>query len=220
MIESKESSYLLYGPPASGKTALALELSRRIAKEYISVGELTRREIELGTPRGKRLQRCLDEVTEYPIELITGLVEESIVACMSAGENFILDGFPKYAQEARAFVKLLEKHRILLDAAIVIDLPVEGAFVRVLNRRICVSCLAQTEDGGQICPQCGDALTIRDDDIPPIFKRRYNDYKDSIDETLRIIGPFCKRIIHIQGSQSKEDLFNLLYIKLSLSMPE
>jgi adenylate kinase family enzyme len=69
---------LLYGPPASGKTTLAKGISNNFDISYLSVGQITRREIANKTDVGHRLKKYLDDVVEYPVEFIGDIVEKEL----------------------------------------------------------------------------------------------------------------------------------------------
>lgn len=204
MPNKEQQKHLLYGPPASGKSTVASEICNSSGMEYLSVGEMTRREIASGSLMGQQLKKCLDQVVEYPVELITRVIERRIVDTLEGGRGFILDGFPKYPRETSAFLGLMEKHNFAIDAVILIDIPFEEALKRVSNRLICQNCLSQTSfrantDGG--CGNCGGILIVRDDDKPEILLRRYKDYKSSIGETLSILSGHYSKLVRVDGSK-------------------
>jgi adenylate kinase len=208
-MSNKERVNLLYGPPASGKSSVAKEICATRNIEYLSVGDITRREIASGSPRGQELEDCLNRVIEYPVELITSVVEERIIQTLNNGLDFILDGYPKYPWEAEAFLGLLERSNLRIRLIIVIDIPLEEAIKRVAERRICQNCLSQTDiktNPGDNCIKCGGALIIREDDRPEILRRRYGDYESTIDSTLKILYGHYKSLIRINGSQLPEEV--------------
>lgn len=94
-------NYLFYGPPGCGKSTVAKKIARYFNIRYISIGEVVRNEIKKDTKLGKKLKEYLDNVVEYPVGLI------SKVALSEIGDNtsdgYILDGYPKYAREAKDF---------------------------------------------------------------------------------------------------------------------
>lgn len=204
---NKERSILLYGPPASGKSTVAKETSNLINSQYLSVGDMTREEITNGTDIGAALKKYLDAVTEYPVELISSVVEKRIVEALETNGSFILDGFPKYSMEAEAFIGLMQKHNFTIDTVAVIEVPFEEALLRVANRRICEDCLAQTQVEGEqanSCEKCGGTLIVRDDDRPEILERRYRDYVTTIAETLSVLEGHFVRLVKIDGTNDKQ----------------
>ncbi|OGM92415.1 hypothetical protein A2755_01495 [Candidatus Wolfebacteria bacterium RIFCSPHIGHO2_01_FULL_48_22] len=145
--ERKIKAFLLYGPPASGKTTIADFLSNRLNAKYISVGFVTRKEIARQTILGRELKKCLDAVIEYPAKLISTVMEKEIETAKSKFHALIIDGFPKYEWEIPEFLKILNKQTIGINGVFIIDLPFETVKKRVKSRRICKSCLNQQEEG-------------------------------------------------------------------------
>lgn len=206
---------LLYGPPGCGKTRLALALCSHLDLSYISVGELTRREILLQTTRGYLLKECLDAVVEYPTELINSLIEDNITLPEVQRRGMIMDGFPKYQNEAEAFIRLKEKHNITTSAIILIELSYDEIFQRVSNRKICSVCLGQhvsEQHKDSSCPTCGGVLVKREDDQPELLARRYKDYVGAIHSVLDVLSgsnrPKVK--IVVDGGQSQGDMLKFV----------
>ncbi len=221
MINPESSIYLFYGPPASGKSTVAREVSSQLKLEYLSVGEITRNEITKNSILGRELKKYLDEVVEYPVELITQVVEERILDAKSNSKGFILDGYPKYDWEAEAFLNLMNKHNFPLDKVVVLDVPMDTAIARVSNRRMCTDCLTQfdiSENNISNCIKCGGNLIIREDDEPTILRRRYGDYDSSINKTLQVLNNHYRSLAHFDGTKSPQQV--LSEIKDFLNKPE
>ncbi len=214
--------YLMYGPPASGKTTLASFLSGSLKADYISLGEIVRREISRGTDLGLNFKKYLDEVMEYPPELIETAVKNELASYHNERPVFIFDGLPKYPREVPFFVKLLKEENLKLKDIIVIDLPLDVAMKRTDRRKICSDCLKQqnTGESGEVCGLCGGQLVSREDDADFFFKRRYNDYSVSVNEVLGKIGSLAEKIIHINGDQPEESVKKDIGEKVKLNMPE
>lgn len=178
---------LLYGPPASGKSTIAKKICSIWNLEYISVGKITRTEIEKKSAIGKELKNYLDLVVEYPVELITTVVFLAINKCINSGKFFILDGYPKYDWEAREFLK--QKKHFDIAGSIILEIPFETAKIRSKNRRVCPKC-QESQSIGSIenqCLFCNTSLILREDDSEAIFIRRYNDYITNIDKTMNVL---------------------------------
>ena len=200
-------SYLLYGPPACGKSTVARLLSPLLDVKYLSVGEITREEIAKRTYDGIQLDYYLSSVLEYPADLISRVVGNRLFQVLDDGENFILDGFPKYVGEAQTFVSILQEKQIKIAAVILMTATMDEIMCRVKKRRICEKCLNQTTITSKIqtnCEKCQGRLIIRDDDQPEYLERRYNDHLRSIYQTLDVIKPFVGPIIKVSASFSVE----------------
>jgi adenylate kinase family enzyme len=107
-------SYLIYGPPGCGKTTIGQLISNNSTLKYISVGEITRREIYSQSEVGKKLKYYLDLPLEYPIELISNLIQVNLDNLIENKTDFILDGYPKYYWEAENFINYLKQKNIKL----------------------------------------------------------------------------------------------------------
>ena len=190
-----EKVFLAYGSPASGKTTAFEHLREQGVVNYVSVGEVTRREISKKTPLGQELQRCLTEVVEYPPRLIAQVMVEAIRNAAKGESVVVVDGFPKYSREVGPFMKIISNADLVLNGVINFQLSLETAINRVENRRICTSCLGQVKVSSpedNCCPHCNSSgsLSQREDDTPEVIKRRYGDYTRSYADTLNTIHTF------------------------------
>jgi adenylate kinase len=206
---SKENIYLLYGPPGSGKSTLAKDVSQNTGLMYISVGQLTRAEIATGSEVGKALKKCLDDVVEYPVDLISGVIDKSLRQTRTNGGNFLIDGFPKYEEEANQFLLMVDSNNWIVPSIFVVKLPFENSLERVANRRICLSCQSQVTvavNGDKLCTSCGGELTVRDDDKPENLWRRYNDFVNSIEGIMQQLKVTDASIFALDGTLPKDDI--------------
>ncbi|MEK6913495.1 MAG: nucleoside monophosphate kinase [Nanoarchaeota archaeon] len=213
-------STLLYGPPASGKTTLAQILTKETGLVYISVGQIVREEIRKKSTNGLLLKKYLDDVVEYPVDLISKVVENRLKK-LKSGESFLLDGFPKYYNEAKAFLDIKEKHKLNINNIILIEVPLPQVISRVKNRRICLNCLRQYSievDGISRCSKCEILLSKREDDSIDFLIRRYTDYKKSIGKTLKILGSNNFKTTKIDGEKHTLEILHL--IKKELIFPK
>ena len=89
----------------------------------------------------------------------------------------MLDGFPRTRAQAEALGAFAA-----LDAVINIYVPDDKLVHRICGRRVCSQCSANYHESmlenQKICPKCGAALFIRDDDREKIVKQRLSVYKD------------------------------------------
>ena len=108
---------VLLGPPGAGKGTQALKLSEKLGIPQISTGDLFRKNISEGTPLGVEAKRYLDAGDLVPSELTNKLVEDRIEQ-PDAADGFILDGYPRSLEQARAFDEMLKNHNTKLDAVL------------------------------------------------------------------------------------------------------
>ena len=108
---------VLLGPPGAGKGTQALKLSEKLGIPQISTGDLFRKNISEGTPLGVEAKRYLDAGDLVPSELTNKLVEDRIEQ-PDAADGFILDGYPRSVEQARALDEMLKNHNTRLDAVL------------------------------------------------------------------------------------------------------
>jgi len=185
--KSRQKIFLIYGPPGAGKTSIALEICKREGWNYISVGEITRREISKGTDLGNRLRDCLEKVVEYPPELIAEVMDPYITKAVQEGRFLIIDGYPKYKKEIPLFCNLIREIGLVIAGVAVLTVDFEEALKRSRGRRVCESCGFYTKEAISRCIICGEKIGERDDDEFEIFSRRFRDHLESIQETIEAL---------------------------------
>jgi adenylate kinase len=107
----------LLGPPGAGKGTQAEKLAEKLGIPQISTGELFRRNIENGTRLGLEAKRYLDAGDLVPSELTNQLVDDRIDEPDAAG-GFILDGYPRSVEQAKALHEMLERRGTDIDAVV------------------------------------------------------------------------------------------------------
>jgi adenylate kinase len=124
---------VLLGPPGAGKGTQALKLSEKLGIPQISTGDLFRKNISEGTPLGVEAKRYLDAGDLVPSELTNKLVEDRIEQ-PDAADGFILDGYPRSVEQARAFDEMLKNHNTKLDAVLEFAVSEAELFERLKSR--------------------------------------------------------------------------------------
>jgi adenylate kinase len=124
---------VLLGPPGAGKGTQAQKLSEKLGIPQISTGDLFRKNISEGTPLGLEAKRYLDAGDLVPSELTNKLVEDRIEQ-EDAAAGFILDGYPRSVEQARALDEMLERHNTKLDAVLEFQVSEEELFTRLKAR--------------------------------------------------------------------------------------
>jgi adenylate kinase len=124
---------VLLGPPGAGKGTQALKLSEKLGIPQISTGDLFRKNISEGTPLGIEAKRYLDAGDLVPSELTNQLVEDRIQD-EDAAAGFILDGYPRSVEQARALDEMLKNHNTKLDAVLEFAVSEAELFERLKSR--------------------------------------------------------------------------------------
>lgn len=205
---SRPHIFLLYGPPASGKTTLANFICKEYNLTYFSFGEAVRKEITNNTSLGKKLKKYLDAVEEYSPELISEVLQKYISNNLKNKKSLLIDGFPKYSREVPLFFDILNREGFALKGVIILEISLGTILQRSSKRMICSSCLLQQldHDNKNICSSCKGMLLKRNDDDPDILRRRYLDFSNSMNQLSQDLFMKTKVVIHLNGERNKEEI--------------
>jgi adenylate kinase len=113
---------IFLGPPGSGKGTQAKLLSERLGVPAISTGEILREAVRLGTPIGLRAKAVMEAGELVSDDLMISLIQDRL-AKPDASRGFILDGFPRTAQQALALEKLLSGNGQAISAVVNLSVP-------------------------------------------------------------------------------------------------
>lgn len=108
---------VLLGPPGAGKGTQAVKLAEKLEIPHLSTGDLFRENIGNGTELGLEAKRYLDAGDLVPSELTNELVDDRL-SNPDTGNGFILDGYPRSVQQAKALHDMLERRGSQLDAVL------------------------------------------------------------------------------------------------------
>ncbi|OBF86019.1 adenylate kinase [Mycobacterium sp. 852002-51163_SCH5372311] len=124
---------VLLGPPGAGKGTQAQKLAEKLGIPQISTGELFRQNIENGTKLGLEAQRYLDAGDLVPSELTNQLVDDRLNNPDTA-KGFILDGYPRSVEQAKALHEMLERRGTDIDAVVEFRVSEEELLQRLKGR--------------------------------------------------------------------------------------
>ena len=209
---------LLMGPPGAGKGTQAVRLVEKFSIPQISTGDMFRAAVKEGTELGKKAKACMEAGTLVPDEVTVGIVRERLAKDDCKG-GFILDGFPRTVEQAKALEKILDELNLKLTKVLNIHVPAENLIERAIGRRICKTCGAtyhvkfNPPKAADTCDNCGSNLYQRADDNEETMKKRLSVYEDS----TRPLIDYYKKVgvyVEIDGRQPiekvTEDLVNVL----------
>jgi adenylate kinase len=202
---------VLLGAPGAGKGTQARKLGSAFGVPYVSTGDTFRNAAAAGTPVGATAKSFMDRGELVPDAVTVGVVEERLSQA-DAAAGFIMDGFPRTAQQATAFDALLAKMGRRLDAVIEIAVPREVLIARTTGRRVCANCqksyqlqTAPPRVAG-VCDNCGGPLEQRADDAEPTVKKRLAVYER---QTAPVLAYYkgAGLLKAIDGTRSVDDVF-------------
>jgi adenylate kinase len=177
-----EMNLILLGAPGAGKGTQADRLHEDFGLPHIATGNMLRAEVADGSELGQQAQRFMDAGDLVPDELIIAMIMKRIVQS-DASDGFLLDGFPRNEEQAKALEEELGRLDRRLTAALLIDVPDEDVVRRLSGRRVCVKNpshiyhveLDPPKHEG-VCDQDGARLVQREDDRESTVRRRLEVY--------------------------------------------
>lgn len=122
------------GPPGAGKGTQSQLLAQKLGLPTISIGHLLREAYQKGTPKGIKAwenysSRGLNVPLKLKFKILMGKIEEN-----PAG--FILDNFPRTAEDLTAFKNYLQKEKKKIDRVFYLAVSEDVAFGRTLDKRV------------------------------------------------------------------------------------
>ena len=170
---------ILIAPPAAGKGTLADRLKKEFDYDYISMGDILREEAKTNEVIKEKMERgILIDDSEVLLSIKNKLAKVE--------KSYILDGFPRTINQAKAYDEYLLKNNKSLGVVIYLDVPKEELVKRITSRLICPNCkktyssikkeLLPRKEG--VCDVCGSKLITRKDDTVEVFDQRYEEYQD------------------------------------------
>ncbi len=170
---------ILIAPPAAGKGTLADRLKKEFDYDYISMGDILREEAKTNEVIKEKMERgILIDDSEVLLSIKNKLAKVE--------KSYILDGFPRTINQAKAYDEYLLKNNKSLGVVIYLDVPKEELVKRITSRLICPNCkktyssikkeLLPKKEG--VCDVCGSKLITRKDDTVEVFDQRYEEYQD------------------------------------------
>jgi len=173
---------ILLGPPGAGKGTQAERLREDFSLPHISTGDILRAEVAEDSELGRKAKRFMEAGELVPDEVIVEMITRRLGAG-DARDGFLLDGFPRNAEQADALAEALAGLERRLTAALLIEVPDDEVVRRLAGRRVCVknpNHIYHVEfdppkhEG--VCDQDGSRLIQRDDDKEETIRRRLQVY--------------------------------------------
>lgn len=174
---------LLIGAPGAGKGTQAEKLSTAFSIPAISTGDIFRHNVKNETELGKKAKAFMDRGEYVPDSLTNDLVRDRLLQ-EDAKSGFLLDGYPRTADQVEELDKILLGHGESLTAVVKLTADTDEVVRRLLNRAI--------EQG-------------RADDTEDVIRRRLDLYEE---QTAPLTDVYASRglLITIDGLGEVEDV--------------
>lgn len=172
---------VLLGPPGAGKGTQAKLLTAELKIPHISTGDMFRDHKARGTELGKQIQAIMDAGGLVTDEITNAMVKERL-SRPDCANGFILDGYPRTADQARFLDGMLNAMGRPITRALSYEVAEDALVERISGRRSCPKCGAvyhvtstPPKQAG-VCDKDGTALVLREDDKPENVRKRMQEY--------------------------------------------
>jgi adenylate kinase len=172
-----ELNLVLIGPPGAGKGTQAARLVGDFDLPYYATGDILREAVKEETELGQKAKKYMNNGDLVPDDLIVAVIMERVDS-KEAADGFLLDGFPRTEEQAKALDEGLSARDRELTAGLLVEVPDDEVVRRLSGRRICtknqhvyhVEFDPPKTEG--VCDQDGSRLEQRDDDKPETVRKR------------------------------------------------
>jgi adenylate kinase len=197
---------IILGAPGAGKGTQAATLVKEFGVAHIATGDLFREQVAKGTELGKLAKTYMDRGVLVPDDVTVRMLLERL-ALPDAAKGFLLDGFPRTIEQAKALAKALAAQGKKIDRVLCLDVPDDVLITRLSGRLTCRTCDAvyhvkfSPPKKPGVCDIDGGELYTRPDDTVETARKRLDVY---FAQTSPLIKYYARRhlLTKINGDQS------------------
>jgi adenylate kinase len=176
---------IIFGPPGSGKGTYASRLQTKLGVDVIAMGDIFREIMKENTPLGLKVKGFVEKGLLVPDDVVIEVLKQRL-AKVSSSKGFILDGFPRTIEQAKALENVTR-----IGVVILLTVPDWIIVERLSTRRICKNCrevyniryLKPKVEG--VCDKCGGQLYQRSDDTAEVIRGRIKVYEQQTQPILQ-----------------------------------
>jgi adenylate kinase len=179
---------VIFGAPGVGKGTQSQLISEKLNLYHLSTGEVLRRAIMDGTELGLKAKEVVESGHLVSDELMIGIVHDALKNSMNGKNGFILDGFPRTIEQAKALDIILK------------DLGLDD-----------ITVLHLSANDGEIIKRL--MLRGRKDDTEETIRLRLKVYLASTKPILDYYKP-SRKIVEVNGIGEIDDIFNKITANL------
>ncbi len=214
---------IIFGAPGSGKGTYASRLQSKLGVEVLAMGDIFREMMKEATPLGKKVKGYVEKGLLVPDDVVVEALKQRLSKTKN-GKGFILDGYPRTLDQAKALEKITK-----IDTVILLRVPDWIIIERLSTRRICKNCGEVYNihylkpKVNMICDKCGGPLYQRSDDNPEVIKKRIEVYEQQTrpilqyykEKTVSFVEFNCERLDIMPEVAVEEILRELKKLKLA-----
>lgn len=124
---------LLIGAPGAGKGTQAERLAERFHITHICSGDLLRQHVRDQTSIGQTIKAYVSAGDLVPDAVVLDMLRKPVVKAAESG-GYVLDGFPRTVDQAKAAFEVAHPLGIEVQAAVHLEVPDEELVRRLLAR--------------------------------------------------------------------------------------
>lgn len=169
-------------------------MSAKIVEKYnvchISTGDIFRSEIGNQTELCMMAKSYMDKGLLVPDEVTNQMVKSYLENLEDKKNGFLLDGYPRTIDQAKAFDVLSAGSDLAIDTVIAMELDFSVLSGRITGRRLCRNCgeiyhmVTKPPKQEGVCDKCGGELYQRKDDTEESLKVRLDEYSRQTEPVL------------------------------------
>lgn len=132
----------------------------------------------------------MDKGLLVPDEVTNQMVKSYLENLEDKKNGFLLDGYPRTIDQAKAFDALSEGSDLAIDTVIAMELDFSVLSGRITGRRLCRNCgeiyhmVTKPPKQEGVCDNCGGELYQRKDDTEESLKVRLDEYSRQTEPVL------------------------------------
>lgn len=173
---------LIMGGPGAGKGTMSAKIVEKFDVNHISTGDIFRNEIGKKTTLGLEAKSYMDKGLLVPDTVVNNMVKSYLEKLEDKKHGFLLDGYPRTLDQAKAFDALAEGSYLAIDKVIALEIDFNKLADRVTGRRLCEKCgeifhiVSHPPKVDGVCDVCGGRLYQRKDDTTDSLSVRLEEY--------------------------------------------
>ena len=183
--ENVKVKAIIFGAPGSGKGTYASRLQAKLGVDVIAMGDIFRELMKEDSELGRKVKGYVEKGLLVPDDTVVEVLKQRL-SKVPKGKGFILDGYPRTLEQAKALENLTN-----IDVILLLMVPDWIIIERLSTRRICRNCgtvynlrfLKPKVEG--VCDKCGGPLYQRSDDNPEVIKKRLQVYQNQTSPLLQ-----------------------------------
>ena len=213
---------VLLGPPGVGKGTQGKLLQDQYNIPQVSTGDILREAVKNKTALGTKAKAFMTEGELVPDDIMIAIIFDRLKAS-DCKHGFILDGFPRTIEQAKALDEILKNEGKEIKSVIYLQAEEGEIIKRLSGRRICTVCgeafhiIFNPSLNEGFCDKCNGLLYQRDDDNEDVIQSRLKIYNDQTSpliefyerksllwavDSLGNIEEIYEKVVHAVGERS------------------